>query len=131
VVGNKSFERVEQFRYLGKTLTNQNFVREEIKGRLKPENERCRSGQKYLSSSLLSKNMKIKIYKNIMWPVLYGCEAWFIILREEHRLMVFENRALRKIIRLMAVEVTGEWRRLQNEELFALCSSPNVIRVIK
>jgi hypothetical protein len=88
--------------------------------------------QDLLSSSLLSKNTKIKIYRTIILPVvLYGCETWSITLREEHRLRVFENRVLRRIFRLKRDEVTGEWRRLHNEELNALCSSPNIIQVIK
>jgi hypothetical protein len=63
--------------------------------------------------------------------VLYGCETWFLILREEGRLRVFENRVLRRIFWPKRDEVTGEWRRLHNEELYALYSSPNIICVIK
>jgi hypothetical protein len=84
------------------------------------------------SSSLLSKNVKIKIYRTIILPVvLYGCESWSLTLREECRLWVFENRVLRRIFGPKRVEVTGEWRRLHNKELYALYSSPNIIRVIK
>jgi hypothetical protein len=63
--------------------------------------------------------------------VLYGCETWSHTLREEHRLRVFENRVLRRIFGPKRDEVTGEWRRLHNEELHDLYSSPNIIRVIK
>jgi hypothetical protein len=63
--------------------------------------------------------------------VLYGCEIWSLILREEHRLRVFENRVLRRIFGPKRDEVTGDWRRLHNEELHDLYSSPNIIRVIK
>jgi hypothetical protein len=63
--------------------------------------------------------------------VLYGCETWSLALREEHRLRVFEKRALRRILRPKRDEVTGEWRRLYNEELNDLYSSSNIIRVIK
>jgi hypothetical protein len=71
-----------------------------------------------LSSHLLSKNLKIRIYKTIILPVvLYGCEIWSLILREEHRLRVFENRVLGRIFRPKRDEVTGEWRKLNNEEL--------------
>jgi hypothetical protein len=90
------------------------------------------SVQSLLSSRLLSKNLKIKIYKMIILPVvLYGCETWSLTLREEHRLRVFENRLLRKIFRLKRDEVTGEWRKLHNEELHDLYSSPSMIRIIK
>jgi hypothetical protein len=63
--------------------------------------------------------------------VLHGCETWSIAQREEHRLRVYENRVLRKIFGHKRDEVTGEWRRLYNEELYAVYSSPNIIRVIK
>jgi hypothetical protein len=85
-----------------------------------------------MSSSLLSKNVKIKIYITIILPVvLYGCESWSLTLREECRLRVFENRVLRRIFGPKKDEVTGEWRRLHSKELYALYSSPNIIRVIK
>jgi hypothetical protein len=67
---------------------------------------------------MLSKNTKIKIYRTIVLPiVLYGCETWSLTLREEHRLRVFENRVLRRIFWPNRDGVTGEWRRLHNEEL--------------
>ena len=81
---------------------------------------------------LLSKNLKIKIYRNITLPVvLYGCKAWSLTLREERKLRVFENVVLRRIFGPRRDEVTGEWRRLHNEELNDLYSSPNIVRVIK
>jgi len=71
---NSSFERLEPFKHLGSTLTNQNFIQEEIKSRLKSGNACYRSVQDLLSSSLLSKNIKIKIYRTVILPVvLYGC----------------------------------------------------------
>jgi hypothetical protein len=95
---NSSYERMEQFKYLGTTLTNQNSVQEEIKSRLKSGNASCHSVQNLLSSSLLSKNIKTKIYRTIILPVvLYGCETWSLTLREEYRLKVFEKRVLRRI----------------------------------
>jgi hypothetical protein len=63
--------------------------------------------------------------------VLYGCETWSLTLREEHRLRVFENRVLRRIFGLKRDEVMGDWRKLHNEELHNLYSSPNIIRMIK
>ena len=88
--------------------------------------------QNLLSSSLLSKNLKIKIYRTIILPVvLYGCETWSLTLREERRLWVFENRVLRRIFGPKRDEVKGEWRKLHNEELNNLYSSPNIVRVRK
>ena len=88
--------------------------------------------QKRLSSKLASKNLKIKIYRTIILPVvLYGCETWSLILREERKLSVFEDMVLRRIFGPRRDEVTGEWRRLHNEELNDLYCSPNIVRVIK
>jgi len=81
---------------------------------------------------LLSKNLKIKIHRTIILPlVLYGCETWSLTLREERKLRVFENMALKRIFGLRRDEVTGEWRRLYNEVLNDLYSSPNIVPVIK
>ena len=123
---------MEEFKYLGTTLTNQNSIAEEIKSRVKSGNSCYHSVQKLLSSRLLSKNLKIKIYRTIILPVvLYGCEAWSLTLREERKLRVFENVVLGRIFGPRRDEVTGEWRRLHNEELNDLYSSPNIVRVIK
>jgi len=79
-IDNSYIERVEEFRYLGMTLTDQNSIQEEIKSKLKLGNA---SVQNLLSSRLLSKNLKIKIYRTIILPVvLYGCETWSLTLRE-------------------------------------------------
>jgi hypothetical protein len=84
-----------------------------------------------LSSCLISKNLKIKIYKTVILSVvLYGCETWSLTFREEHKLRVFENRELRRIFGPKR-EVDGPWRKLHNDELHNLCSSPNMVRVIK
>jgi hypothetical protein len=94
---------------LGTTLTNQNSIHEEIKSRLKSGNACYNSVQNILSSSLLSKNVKIKIYKTTILPVvLYGCETWSLTLREESRLRVFENRVLRRIFGPKRDEGTGD-----------------------
>jgi len=85
-----------------------------------------------LSSRLLSKNVKIKIYRTVILPVvLYGCETWSLTLREERKLRVFENMVLRRIFGPSRDEVTRDWRRLHNEELNDLYSSPNIVWVIK
>jgi hypothetical protein len=129
---NSSIERVEEFKYLGTMLTNQNFIQEEIKSKLKLWNACCYSVQNLLSSSLLSKKLNIKIYRTIILPVvLYGCETWSLTLREERRLRAFVNRMLGSIFWPKRREVTREGRKLHNEELKDLNSSPNIFRVIK
>jgi hypothetical protein len=81
---------------------------------------------------LLSKNLKIKIYRNVaLSVVLYGCETWLLTLREERGLRVFGQRVLKRIFVPKRDEVTGEWRKLHSEELNDLYSSPNMVRVIK
>ena len=118
---------MEEFRYLGTTLTNQNSLQEEIKSRLKSGNACYYSVQSLLSSSLLSKNLKVKIYRTIILPVvLYGCETCSRTLREERRL-----RVLRRIFVSKRYEVTGEWRKQHIEELNDFHFSPNIVRVIK
>ena len=84
------------------------------------------------SSSLSSENIKVKIYRTIFSPVvLYGCETWSLTMREERRLRVFENRVLRRIFGPKRDGLTGEWRKLHNEELKDLYSSPDIVRVTK
>ena len=81
--------------------------------------------QNLLSSSLLSKNLKIKIHRTIILPVvLYGCETWSLILRVERRLRVFENRVLRRTFGPKRDEVTGEWRKLHNGNLMTCTPHP-------
>jgi hypothetical protein len=105
---DRYIERVDEFTYLGTTLTNQNSIQEEIKSRFNSGNACYYSVQNLLSSSLLSKNLKRKIYKSIILPlVLYGCETWSLTLREERRLRVFENRVLRRVFGSKRDEVRG------------------------
>jgi hypothetical protein len=96
---NSTFERVEEFKYLGATLTNHNSISEDIKSRLRSGNACYHSVQNLLSSRLLSKNVKIKIYRTITLPVfLYGYETWSLTLREGRKLRVSENMVLRRIV---------------------------------
>ena len=106
-------------------LINQNSIEEEIKSKLKSRNACCLSVQNLFSSSLLSKNLKIKIYGTTILPVvLYGCETWSLTLREERRLTVFENRVLRRIFGPKRDEVTGDWRKLRNGKLIMFTPHP-------
>jgi hypothetical protein len=74
------------------------------------------------------KNVKVRIYKTIILPVvLYGCETWSLTVKEEHKLRAFENRVLRRIFGPKRDGVTGGWRKLHNEELHNLYSSPSII----
>jgi len=131
-IDNSAFERVEDFKCLGTNLTHQNSIPEEIKSRLRLGNACYHSVQNLLSSRLLSKNLKIKIYRTIILPVvLYGCETRSLTLKEERKLRVFENMVLRRIFGPRRDEVAEEWRRLHNEELNDLYPSPNIVRVIK
>jgi len=87
--------------------------------------------QNFLSYSLLPKNIKIKVYRNMVLSiVLYGCETWSLTLGEERRPKVFENWVLRRTFGPKRDEVTWERRKLNNEELNDVYSSPNIFRVI-
>jgi hypothetical protein len=106
-------------------LTNHNLIREEINRRLNFGNACYHSVQNLLSFCLPSRNLKIRIYKTIILPVVLCvcvCETWTLVLIEKHRLKAFENNVLRRM---------GGWRKLHNEELHDLYSSPSIIRIVK
>ena len=117
---------------MGAYVTSKNEVTEEIKSRLVSGNACFYSVQKLLTSRLISRKLKLKIYRTVILPViLYGCESWSTTLADEHKLHVFENKVLRKIYGPKRDEMTGEWRRLHNEELHGLYDSPDVVKIMK
>jgi hypothetical protein len=121
-----------EFKFLGTILKNQNSIQEEIKRSLKSGNSCYYSLQNLLSSTLLSKNLNTEMYRTINLPVsLYGCEIWSLTLKVVHRLRVSENGVLRRIFGSRRNKVTGEWRKLHNDELNDLYSSPNIFWMIK
>ena len=117
---SNSYEKVKTFRYSGSWLA--------IKFRIKAGNWYYYSVQTHLSSRFLSKNFKIKLYKNNNFANC--CEKWSLALRKEWRLKVFEDRMPRRIFGPKRDEI-GEWRRLHNEELHSFYRSPNIVGVIK
>ena len=107
----KKKNSVGSVKILALDLTNQNSIPEETKSRLRSGNACYHSVQNLLSFRLLSKNLKIKIYRTIILPVvLYGCETWSLTLMEERKLRVFQNMVLRRIFGPRRDEVTEEWR---------------------
>jgi hypothetical protein len=101
---------LSQFKYFGTRITNQNLIQEDIKRILNSGNACTHSVQNLLSSHLLSKYVKVGIYKTVILPVvLCGCETWSLTVREEHKLRVFENRVLRRIFGPNRDGVTGGW----------------------
>jgi hypothetical protein len=108
-IHNCSVEIAKEFKCLGITIADHNSIQEEIKSRLKSGNVCSQSLQNLLSSSLISKDIKIKIYRTTILPlVMCGCETWSLTLRKERRLRGLENRVLRSLFGPKKDEVTEE-----------------------
>jgi hypothetical protein len=122
---------VSQIKYLRITVAK-NLLQEEIKRKLNSDNACYHSVQNLLSYRLLLNNVKVRIHTTIILPVvLYRCKTWSLIIREKHKLRVFENGVLMRIFRLKRDGVTGGWRKLHKKELHDLNALPSIIRIIK
>jgi hypothetical protein len=118
---------VAKFKYFETTLPDQNCMREDIKSRLNSGNACCHSVQSLLSSCLLSRNVKVKIYKTIILPVvLYECETLCLTLREEYRLRVFENRVPRRIFGPKREERRKEKGERVTVRSFIICANSQI-----
>jgi hypothetical protein len=97
-IANRSFENVAQFKYLGRKITNKNFIHEEIKCKLNSRNACYNLVRNIIFSRLISKHLKVKVHKTInLSVVLYGFETWHITIRKECVWKVYEKRVLRRI----------------------------------
>ena len=111
---------------MGTAVTDQNSTQEKITSKLKSGNAWYHLVQNLLSSSLLSKNIKIKIYRNIIFSVaLYGCETWSLTMREKRRLKVFDNKMLRRIFWPKRDEVTEEENYVMRS--LVICTADQVL----
>lgn len=131
-IGQYNFERVQRLKYLGATVTADNNIAEEIKGRIQSGNRCVFALAKLLSSKSLSRTSKIRIYKTVIRPVVtYGSETWTITKENEHKLRRFERKVLRKIYGLLYDQTTGGHRIRKNRELEELYKDPDIVKEIK
>jgi len=131
-VGDLRFENVEEFRYLGSTVTSDNDMNREVTLRIQSGNRCLFSVGHLLSSRVLSRRAKLRIYNSVIRPcVLYGCDTWNLTVRMQERLLVFENRVLRRILGPKRDPVTGRFRMRPNEETRQLTGQPLITSVIK
>ncbi|KAI5714830.1 hypothetical protein M8J77_006182 [Diaphorina citri] len=129
-IGRHNLERVENFKYLGSTLREDNTIEAEILSRINSGNRARFALKKMLSSKLLTWTSKIRIYKTLIQPVIvYGAETWTLTKKMESKLMVFENAVLRQIFG--PVKENGEWRRRKNRELRSLYPDLDIVTIVK
>jgi len=128
-VGAYKFNRVQKFQYLGTLITQNNEIQEEIKARIHAVN-RCYFGlNKLFKSRILSKNLKIQLYRTLIRPVvMYGCETWTLHKIQQNNLLVFERKILRSIFGPCIDSHTGEWRIRYNVEIRELYQKPNIVQ---
>jgi hypothetical protein len=129
-INNSDIERVNQFKYLGSFITNNNKISSEISHRINMGNTCYYGLRNILRSKLLKEDIKFKIYKTLIRPVvLYGCESWTLTTKEEERLKIFERKILRKIYGPSCVN--GIWRIKYNDELYNTYKEPSIVKMIK
>jgi hypothetical protein len=126
------FQRVREFIYLGSILTEKNDELTEIKARLQSGNKCYYRLSNLLKTRMISKNLKIQLYRTLIRPVvMYGCEVWTLRKSEQNRLLIFERKILRRIFGPCKDDTTGEWRIRKNKEFKQLYQMLDIIREIK
>ena len=129
--GGMELEAVENFKYLGSTVTAENRVEEEVKIRIAAAARCSWALAKVLNSNILSRRTKVKAYTTIIRPVLtYGCETWRLTKDLERKLEVFENGILRRICKPVFDAELGQWRRRHNNELREMTKVPFITSTI-
>ena len=131
-IGNKKFEVVKEFTYLGMLISNQHDTAVEIKRRILSGTRAFYSLKPQLSSKKLSRRSKLTIYKTLIRPiVLYGSESWNTTERDEEMLKIFERRVLRTIFGPMRDTDSNEYRQRYNHELRGLYNEPSIAKIMK
>ncbi|VVC44605.1 Reverse transcriptase domain [Cinara cedri] len=126
------FKRVDQFKYLGSIITQDNDIKTEISTRLQSANKCFFGLSKIFRSRAISKNLKVRMYLTLLRPiVLYGAETWPLRKTEERRIAVFERKVLRKMYGAYYDVLANEWRKLHNEEVQSLFQRPDILKEIK
>lgn len=125
-----SFERVPQFKYLGSIITEDNNTSVEIKARIAAANKSYYALLPLLSASAVSRNLKLKLYKIVIRPVvMYGSESWRLTKADENCLSIWERKILRKVFGAVCEE--GNWRIRTNQEIYELFKDPDIVKEIK
>jgi len=128
--GNKTFEAVQSFQYLGNIIGNTNNNNKCIKERIMMGNRAYYANRQLVNSSLISRSSKLQIYHTLVRPVVtYGSELWALTMEEERALAVFERKILRKIYG--PVKENELWRIRRNDGLEAIIKGENIVRFIK
>jgi len=129
-IGNKTFEAVQSFQYLGNIIGNTNNNNKCIKERIMMGNKAYYANRQLVNSSLISRNSKLQLYCTLIRPVVtYGSESWTLTMEDERALAVFERKILRKIYGQM--KENELWRIRRNDELEAIIKGENIVRFIK